>query len=171
MNDLTQRTISRSRKNCEQQGISSRDMQGCIYDNAYLSIRPTSELLFVDPTEGIELRPVVKPIVNDNQGTRPFIARPVFDRKDAELKKVSSSKPQPEMINPIEKNDKLDSPINEIERVKEVPVVKPVSRPPAPRPVILRPSPRPVPSSRPKPRKNSSPKPKLKPSKPTKGRG
>lgn len=173
MNDLNQRTISRSRKNCEQQGISNSDMQGCIYDNAYLSIRPTSEPLFVDPTDGIELRPVGKPMVNDNQGTRPFIARPVFDRKDAELKKDSSSKPQSEMINPIENNDKLDSPINEIKRVKEVPVIKPVSRPPAPRPVILRPSPRPitVPSSRPKPRKNSSPKPKLKSSKPTKGRG
>ena len=92
MNDLNQRTISRSRKNCEQQGISSRDMQGCIYDNAYLSIEPTSEPLFIEPTDDVELRPVGKPMVNDNQGTRPFIAKPVLDRKDAELKKESSNK-------------------------------------------------------------------------------
>ncbi|MDG1147009.1 MAG: VWD domain-containing protein [Crocinitomicaceae bacterium] len=185
MNDLNQRTLNRARRNCEEQGISARDIQGCIYDNAYLNIAPTNEPLFTEPTDGVELRPVVKPMVNDNQGTRPFTSKPAHERTEAEQKKELPNKPKPATIKPVDEG--VVDPINQREEVKEVPVVKPTPRPPSPkpkptprpRPVRLKPTPvpkpRPVvtpPPSRPSaPRQNQSPKPVSKPPTSKRGRG
>ncbi|MDG1330710.1 MAG: VWD domain-containing protein [Crocinitomicaceae bacterium] len=56
-----------ARRTCEQQGISSRDMNGCIFDNSHLNITPSPAPVVHDPTEGMEMKPVreVKPNVNE----------------------------------------------------------------------------------------------------------
>jgi hypothetical protein len=201
MDDLNPRTLARSRRNCEQIGISGRDLQGCIYDNAYLGIEPAAEPIFNEPTDGVELRPVTKPILNDNYGSRPMPSRPTPG--DAEIQ-LSKEEARPSTNGPgeseqLDKGDKL-TPNNERESTSDRPVTtrpsvaaptkpqsvsKPESRPsrpvvqprPAPRP---KPAPRPVVKPRPiskpsapkaKPRPAPRPKPVPRPSAPTKGRG
>lgn len=63
-----------ARKVCERSGVSEDDMNGCIFDQAYLEIEPAPERRKEDPTEGMVLRPVDRPQPNVNSGPiRPTI--------------------------------------------------------------------------------------------------
>lgn len=63
-----------ARKVCERSGVSTDDMNGCIFDQAYLEIEPAPERRKEDPTEGIVLRPIDRPQPNVNSGPiRPTI--------------------------------------------------------------------------------------------------
>ena len=159
MNDLNPRTIDRSRKNCERRGVSSRDMQGCIYDNAYLDIEPTNEPIFERPTDGVELRPVAKPMLNDNNGTRPAPVKPVPGIKEEKLTKETPGESTPATMQ-TSGSDRV-TPTSQREEVKEEPAVKPTPRPSTPKPVV-KPRPTPTPSA-PKPRPTPKPTPRPKP--------
>jgi len=199
LDDLNPRTLERSRRNCEQRGISGRDMQGCIYDNAYLDIEPTPRPVFNEPTDGIELRPVTKPVLNDNFGSRPMPARPAPGDADVQLSKEKATPVSngPGESQQVDKGEQA-TPVNERETTTDRPVTtrppvvtpakpKPVAKPapkpsrpvvkprPAPRPT---PAPRPVVKPRPAPRPSTPkakptprPKPAPRPSTPVKGRG
>ena len=67
INDLDQRNRDRARQRCEQMGISSRDMNGCIYDNAFLNIEPTIETRVNDPVASTpSLRKIDREVINRN---------------------------------------------------------------------------------------------------------
>lgn len=67
LNEIPNDRRAAAQRRCEQQGISSRDMNGCIFDNSHLNIDPTPAPVIVDPSQGIVLEPVNerKPNVND----------------------------------------------------------------------------------------------------------
>lgn len=56
-----------ARRRCEQQGISSRDMNGCIFDNSHLELDPEPTPIIDDPSQGIVLKPVREPQPNVNE--------------------------------------------------------------------------------------------------------
>lgn len=64
--DLSNDRQEAARRNCEGQGVSREEMRGCIYDNAYLEIPPSPRLTIKDPTDGVVLARVEKPIKNVN---------------------------------------------------------------------------------------------------------
>jgi len=66
LNDLSNSRLNRSRRYCERQGISQGDMNGCIYDNAFLNLSASRETVVPDPTEGTVLRPVTGEVDNIN---------------------------------------------------------------------------------------------------------
>lgn len=66
LNDLSNSRLNRSRRYCERQGIPQSDINGCIYDNAFLNLSASRETVVPDPTEGTVLRPVTGEIENVN---------------------------------------------------------------------------------------------------------
>lgn len=67
LNEIPNDRRMAAQRRCEQQGISSRDMNGCIFDNSHLNIDPTPTPIIDDPSQGIVFEPVrdKKPNVND----------------------------------------------------------------------------------------------------------
>ncbi len=57
-----------ARRNCENQGITGNDLYGCIYDNAYLEIPPSPRPVINDPTSGVTIGRLEKPVRNINPG-------------------------------------------------------------------------------------------------------
>lgn len=53
--DLSQQQRDRARRDCENQGIRGNDLDGCIFDGAYVNIPPTRQPEHRDPTEGVVL--------------------------------------------------------------------------------------------------------------------
>ncbi len=66
LDELSQRDRDAARRRCEQQGVTGRDLNACIFDNAHLGLPPTPPTVVPDPTEGVVLRPIKEPIVNTN---------------------------------------------------------------------------------------------------------
>lgn len=64
--DLSNDRQEAARRNCEGQGVGTDEMRGCIYDNAYLEIPPSPRPTIKDPTSGVVLARVEKPIKNVN---------------------------------------------------------------------------------------------------------
>lgn len=61
--DPTQRDLARN--NCQNAGISSADMNGCIYDNAFLNIDPVPPAPIRNPIDPGTVEPV-DPVINTN---------------------------------------------------------------------------------------------------------
>lgn len=64
--DINDSRMNRSRRHCEELNIDPRDMQGCIYDNAYLGIDGSPAPVTPDPVKGTVLRPVTGRLENPN---------------------------------------------------------------------------------------------------------
>lgn len=163
-NDLNKRKLERSRRYCEQQGIDRRDIQGCIYDNAYLGINASPEPVVPNPANGTVLRPTDGRTINTNP-SRPKpkpgpVTKPTSPRSDNSNsgRGTSSSESSPRPSTPTTR------PSN------PTPKPRPVTTPrPTPRPA---PTPRPTPKPKPKPTPVPRPTPKPKPApRPTGGRG
>lgn len=76
VDDLSQSQREAARRNCEQQGITGRDLNACIYDNGHVGIEPTPPPVVPRPTDGVELRPLPRPVVNSNPNSEARL-RPV----------------------------------------------------------------------------------------------
>jgi hypothetical protein len=66
IDDLTPEQTANARRNCEDRGILSNDLRGCIYDQGFLNIEPNRIPSNPDFTQGIELKPVLKPALHTN---------------------------------------------------------------------------------------------------------
>jgi hypothetical protein len=66
MDDLTPDQLSNARRNCEDRGILSSDMRGCIYDQGFLNIEPNRIPSNPDFTQNIDLKPIHKPALHTN---------------------------------------------------------------------------------------------------------
>lgn len=94
INDLDQRSRDRARQRCEQNGISARDMNGCIFDQAYLSLDPPQPPRNNDPVaQNPTLRHIDREVINRNPVVSP----------------TPASNPEPVIrdsnINPVDRND------------------------------------------------------------------
>ena len=160
INDLDQRRIDRSRRMCEQNGIAARDMNGCIYDNAFLEIEAPREPIVHDPVADTrELRVVREPVINANPPREP---KPVQAEPRIVDERVSTT---PESISketikePVKEEVRAKEPVERVSSPKPTPVVKPTPTP-KPKPPVARPTPRPSPPvAKPKPTPTPKPKP------------
>jgi hypothetical protein len=66
IDDLSPDQMSNARRNCEDRGILDTDMRGCIYDQGFLNIEPNRIPINPDFTQGVELKPVLKPALHTN---------------------------------------------------------------------------------------------------------
>ncbi|MCR9172925.1 MAG: VWD domain-containing protein [bacterium] len=67
VNDLDPVRRDRARRRCNEAGIRGADLDGCIYDNAYLNITPCPEPPIRQPVVTPEtVTPIRQPVVNDN---------------------------------------------------------------------------------------------------------
>ena len=176
LDDLSRTQRENSRKICQSRGVSSADMNGCVYDNAYLAIAPTRKPVVTDPTQGTVLQEVTShtPVnVNPNRPTPPRPnPRPAEELtpKDVELI-TPGAQPMPTQDNgDIKKDERIEKPVptarpNPVYKPRPAP--RPTTRPtPRPKPVYKpRPAPKPRPVTRPTPRPKPvyKPKPVLKP--------
>lgn len=174
IDDLTVDRRTRAQNHCAQNGIRDVDMEGCIFDNAFLNLPPTPRHVVDDPTDGVRVEPITRPIrnTNDNPAT-PATPRPrtVFDAEE---------QPEGEIVNPnngaqplIQDKDPIREPVKG-EDLKPAPAprntdvtpkVPSVKQPTSPKPA---PAPRTNPVPKPSAPKPSAPKPG--PSSPIKGR-
>lgn len=118
INDLDQRNRDRARQRCEQNGISSRDMNGCIYDNAFLNIEPVKEPVRHDPVaQTPTLRKIDKPIINRNPSTPVTTTDPIKPTgietsttrtlDNSEIDKKTSTQEEPQTV-PIATDRDID---------------------------------------------------------------
>lgn len=141
--DINTRRMTKSRRYCEQQGIDPRDMNGCVYDHAYLGLDASPQPTVSNPAKGTVLQPVqvktpnVNPRGNGSQGSSGNSTVDPVQPNSEEQSKGSSSQP----------------------RTKEASDEEPPRVEPSPRPVV-RPAPTPKPAPRPAPRPRVEPKPK-----------
>jgi hypothetical protein len=66
MDDLSPDQMSNARRKCEDRGILASDMRGCIYDQGFLNIEPNRIPSNLDFTQGVDLKPVIKPALHTN---------------------------------------------------------------------------------------------------------
>lgn len=66
IDDLTPEQTATARRNCEDRGILANDLRGCIYDQGFLNIEPNRIPSNPDFTQGIDLKPVLKPALHTN---------------------------------------------------------------------------------------------------------
>jgi len=68
LNEIPRDRRMAAQRRCEQQGISGRDLNGCIFDNSHLNIEPIPEPVVENPVEDLVFEPVreEKPNVNDD---------------------------------------------------------------------------------------------------------
>jgi hypothetical protein len=71
MNEIPNNRRMSARRRCESQGVSGRDMNGCIFDNAHLNIDPTPTPIVRDPSQGTILQPIREPKPNVNREIAP----------------------------------------------------------------------------------------------------
>lgn len=154
IDDLTPDRRDRARRHCEDNGIRGEQLEGCIFDNAYLNLPPTPRHVVDDPSRGIELTPLRSPIVNTNDNPAPVPGKPttVFDQPTRTQEETQSGGAQP-----LIKNDRNNTKVDEVETPERVstpvsPKAKPVSTPsPVIKPRPSAPKPAPVPKPKPSP--------------------
>lgn len=171
VDDLTPDRRDRARRHCEQNGIRGTQMEGCIFDNAYLNLPPTPRHVVDDPTDGIVIKPVSRPVVNNNDTPTPRPTTPstVFDTKTTPTKDnvvIDNAQPQPiKSGGDIKEQSAKDISTPSQPSTLSEPGTRPATTPkvsvstptPAPRPVSV---PRPVaPKPTPAPRPVSAPRP------------
>lgn len=66
--DLSPDQRDRARRNCERNGVSAIDMNGCIYDQGFVNIPPSPRPEIVDRTVAYNVTPITKPVPNVNPG-------------------------------------------------------------------------------------------------------
>jgi hypothetical protein len=71
MDDIDDDRRTTARRNCENNGISGPDLDGCIYDNAMLGLPPSRNHIVEDPTRGIKLDRVDGLTPNTNEDPHP----------------------------------------------------------------------------------------------------
>lgn len=101
LDDLSSRQQTQARKDCEGQGISGVDLQGCIYDRGFLNIPPTRRTEVKNRAEGVVLTKVEHPArevkvereVNSGTNSTP---QPIYEPPVKETKKVVETTPTQE---------------------------------------------------------------------------
>lgn len=161
-NDLTPRQMDRARKTCQSSGVRGADMNGCIYDNAYLNIGPSREPVITDPTRGTVLKPVrenaprnVNPIKPRTPKPNP---KPVIRGGEQPVSPRTVPTPTPQPRPTITRPNRTSTPKPPVMKPRQTPTPRPVVKPrpistPKPRPVA-----RPKPTPRPTPTRPSAPK-------------
>lgn len=66
--DLNGDRQTAARRACEEEGIRGPELKGCIYDRAYLDIPASPRPVIADPTEGLVMGKIERPMRNDNSG-------------------------------------------------------------------------------------------------------
>jgi hypothetical protein len=66
IDDLTPEQTANARRNCEDRGILASDMRGCIFDQGFLNIEPNRIPSNPDFTQGIEIKPILRPALHTN---------------------------------------------------------------------------------------------------------
>lgn len=168
MDDMDPVRRNHAKRNCEQNGVSGRDLEGCIYDQGYMSIPPSRPVVITNPTDGMVLQKVDKPVLNTNESP--------FDKSNKTVNKdriviaqpiPMSQAPTPVLVPQKDKEFKqsIDTPVKDTDPIKSEPIkTEPIKTTPpktieSPKPVVTpRPKVTPRPTTpRPKP---SAPKPK-----------
>lgn len=156
VDDLNPTQRETARRNCANAGIAQADMNGCIYDNAYLNIPPVPAPPVRQPIDPTTVKPV-KPTINSNP--EPPVRQPV--KQIESPRHTSGSTPTPVKNNPVKGVTVKDSdPRTPIPKNPEPET--PTTRPTTTRPT---PTPRPEPTTRPEPTPMPTPTPR--PSTPT----
>lgn len=75
INDLDPVQRQRAQRACSNAGISRADMNGCIYDNAFMNISPVPQPPVRQPVDPETVRPVREPVTNDNPA--PPVREPI----------------------------------------------------------------------------------------------
>ena len=76
-----------ARKKCEDQGVRGSEIKGCIFDQAYLDIQPSPKPTITDRTNGLVLRPLIKPAKETN-------TKPIIEREASKEQPEATSNPQ-----------------------------------------------------------------------------
>lgn len=66
MNDINDVDRQRATSRCRDAGVAALDMNGCVYDNVYLSLPPSTPPVVSNPVSGKPLTPVTNPRPNGN---------------------------------------------------------------------------------------------------------
>jgi hypothetical protein len=159
IDDLDMDRRNRARRHCESNGIAAADMEGCIYDNAFLGLPPSPRQPLVNPTEGMELKPVKEGILNTNENPisaeqpRGIRGTTIYDLDEDEPTFEGNSDRFEKMTEEGEAAPRM----GETESVRDNDVrgttFEPTPPPaPKPRPVIKAPTPKPKPRPVPKPK-------------------
>jgi hypothetical protein len=85
VNDMAMSDRERARRECERAGISTRDMNACIYDVGFARIPPSPAPVVPDRTVGRVYDPVTARVPNTNTGS-PTVRKPVVTREAADSK-------------------------------------------------------------------------------------
>lgn len=143
MNEIPNDQRAAARRRCEQQGISSRDMNGCIFDNSHLNLDPEPTPTVVDPSQGIVFNPIREPKPNVNEV-------PMEVGKDTEIRKPRMTPmPLPESEKPRKEREVQSNPVDPVKEENTSPAperttpASPERTTPAPTP-IRTPAPTPV---------------------------
>ena len=167
LSDLSDSRIERARRKCRSMGVFAGDMNGCVYDNAYLNIPPSRPPVVSNPCDGVVLRPITAstdaPVNVNPTSPRPPKPNPVPTDKPIKDRVENNTTPQT-ITNGGENSKSTDSkPSTSISTPRTTQsrpkpsVQKPRPTIPRPKPTVVRPRPTPKPRSTPKPR---PPKPK-----------
>lgn len=106
IDDLPNDRRTASSKLCQERGITGNDLNGCIFDNAYLQIPPSPRPVVKDPTQGVVLSRVEKPIRNNNDG--------IVVIQDAIKDKGDGTTPGPQTLTkPVDKPESVNDKATE----------------------------------------------------------
>ncbi|MCH2224513.1 MAG: VWD domain-containing protein [Crocinitomicaceae bacterium] len=111
INEIPQDRRDAARRRCEQSGISRLDMEGCVFDNAYLDMDPEPAPVVEDPSRGITLAPLDSEVENVNP------ERPIEDVQQVDDKVSSGSKYTPLPLPQQEQTGKGGKEIKDINNV------------------------------------------------------
>jgi hypothetical protein len=112
INDLDEDRRLRARRNCENNGVSGRDLDGCIYDNAYLDLPPSKQHVVDNPAEGIQLTNVDGSIPNTNEkpykeNVKESTRGTIFDNEGNDPDPIKNDPTQ--RVNDNEQDNSIDS--------------------------------------------------------------
>lgn len=179
MNDINEADRRRATDRCRNAGVNALDMNGCVYDNVYLNLPPSTPPVVSSPVSGSPLRPVTDPKPNGNPakpvpptkeppntGPQPPIDTyigndggnpkdPIEIREDErpidQKDPIFNNDPRPQTTSPSEPRER---PVYTPKPPRQTTTPRPISpRPSTPKPSVPRPS-----SPRP-----STPKPSIRP--------
>lgn len=177
IDDLDRGRRDRARQHCAQNGIRDAQMEGCIFDNAYLNLPPTPRHIVDEPLAGTPVQPIRNPITNTNENP----ADPVKPTTIHDMDRVkgdprnSGAQPIKDVDNPVREDVRgggtiKEEPVRTTNPPKSTdpgvrsnpprstePVVKP--NPPRSNPPRTSPAPKPTPKPTPAPKPTPSPKP------------
>lgn len=160
-----------AKRNCERAGISGRDLDGCIFDQAFVKIDPAPPVVINDRTKDVEFTNVIKPTPNTNPtpdgniydtGAKPETFEPeTVPTADPISKPTGGTELIPDVkeepVKPSTPKTTPDSKPKVVMPRPDVPMPKPS---PAPKPLPTpKPTPKPVPVPKPAPAPKPAPTP------------